>query len=79
MRGPQGQPPCLSPGLASWGHSDVSKASAHRTRVVRAGPLCPDPVALLRSELARESSDSPANAPGGLPPPRLAMCLLPRI
>lgn len=67
-RGPQGRPRCLSPGPASWGHSDVSKVSPHRTRVVTAGPLRPDPAAFLRNELARASSDSPASAPGGLPP-----------
>lgn len=66
-RGPQGRPRCLSPGPASWGHSDVSKVSPHRTRVVTAGPLRPDPAAFLRNELARASSDSPASAPGGPP------------
>lgn len=78
-RGPRGRPLCRSPGPASWSHSGVSQVSRHRTRVVTAGPLCPDPVACLRSELARESSASAASAAGGLPPPRLARCLLPHL
>lgn len=78
-RGPRGRPLCRSPGPASWSHSGVSQVSRHRTRVVTAGPLCPDPAACLRSELARESSASAASAAGGLPPPRLARCLLPHL